>query len=350
MKSGINIGLCGAHGYVGQMLIKLILSHPHLTLTGIFARKSPGRYQKEFPVYSMHELVEKKDQIDVLLLAMPPEASIEIVASLKESPIKIIDLSGAFRLPQDELYQWYGIKHDIPSLLGGASYGLSPWGLNGFGDQNVLANPGCYATCALMSLIPLLAQGLIKHNGIVIDAKSGVSGAGKKTNPDLMFCEMKENFFPYKVGKHQHIPEINKALIEHSNKTCGITFVTHMLPVTRGISMSVYADSSANYDSDETIAEGIAAAYQDAYTDYPLIQWGEINQGNAEEDRYLLALKNVVGTPNTHIAYYVERGKVCLFTCIDNLLKGAASQAIENINALYHLPVETGLLKMGGLL
>ena len=348
MKNKIKIGLCGADGYVGAALLTLISSHPYLKLAGVFARNPESSDKIGVPVYPMDQLAEKENELDVLLLAVPPGASIEIITLLKDTPLKIIDLSGAFRLSRDELHAWYGISHDIPSLLTGAPYGLSPFASECLEHQKVVANPGCYATCALMSLIPLLQQGIVRNDNMIIDAKSGVSGAGKKSNPDLMFCEMRENFFPYKVGTHQHTPEINNALFSYTHQSCQITLVTHMLPVMRGISMSIYTDVNAGFDSEKEVFAAIEAAYQSAYRDYPFVKWGEINRGNVEQDHYLLSLKNVVNTPNTHIAYCVDGGKIRIFSCIDNLLKGAASQAIENINTLYHWPVETGLQKGEG--
>lgn len=348
MNGEINIAICGVNGYVGFELLGLVKQHPYLNLAAIVARQVqaavPVIAEQNIPIYPVNALHALEDKIDVLLLATPPQASIEIVEALKNTDIKIIDLSGAFRLSQEELNQWYNIEHHIPELQNGAKYGLSPWGINNSTHHNVLANPGCYATAALMSLIPLLKYNVIKETNIIIDAKSGTSGSGKNVHPHLMFCEMSENFFPYKVGKHQHIPEINNALSQFSQKTCHVMLMSHMLPITRGISMSIYADTQPKLQSDKKISEAINAAYNLAYKDYPLAKFNEINLGDAQNDQYFLSLKSVVGTAKTHISYYVDQGKIVLFTCIDNLLKGAASQAIENINALYHLPLHTGLL------
>ena len=347
MNIEINIGIYGAQGYVGSELLKLVSQHPCLKLSAIVVRAPKAQMPdvKNVPIYYVSALHELEDKIDVLLLATPPQGSIETVTVLKNKNIKIIDLSGAFRLGEADLSHWYGLTHQIPELENGAQYGLSPWGFgNATLQNNVLANPGCYATAALMSLIPLLKNNVIKSNNIIIDAKSGTSGAGKKSDSSLMFSEMSENFFPYKVGKHQHIPEINKALFQYSQKECQVTLMTHMLPISRGISMSIYADGQNEFETDESISKAISVAYDLAYQDYPLLSFAEINLGDAQKDQFYLSLKNVVGTAKTHIAYYVDQGKVYLFTCIDNLLKGAASQAIENINALYHLPLQTGLL------
>lgn len=351
MKSKIKVCLCGIQGYVGKELISLVSQHPYLEVAAILAKKTqqalyaeiPTLAKQQIPVFSLLELQNQLSSIDVLLLATPVEESIEIVALLKDKPIIIIDLSGAFRLPKAQLNSWYGIMHEITKFATGAHYGLSPWSINQLQPITLIANPGCYATCALMALIPLLKSGVINSQNIIIDAKSGVSGAGKKLNADLMFCEMLGDFFPYKIGRHQHIPEIVNAVQQFTHTSVELTFTTHMLPIPRGISMSIYAE--ANLENEAAIKTEIKAAYSAAYNNYPLLNFAEIGETNSEMEKYLLSVKNVVGTAMTHIMYFVKGKKIVIFASIDNLLKGAASQAIENINALYHLPIETGLTK-----
>ena len=194
----------------------------------------------------------------------------------------------------------------------------------------------------------MLKTGIIKTNPIIIDAKSGVSGSGKQMNPNLMFCELSNNFAPYKIGSHQHTPEINNALYELAAKEIRIRLSTSLLPIDRGIAMSIYAEADSSYTSDAAISLALKEAFTTAYKDYPLINYQEVGQGNPAEDQFILALKNVVHTANTHIGYFVKEGQVTLFSSIDNLLKGAASQAIENINAIYNLPLHTGLLPVKG--
>lgn len=200
-----------------------------------------------------------------------------------------------------------------------------------------------------MSLIPLIKAKLIKSDQIIIDAKSGVSGSGKQANPELMFCEISNNFFPYKMGKHQHTPEIKKWLYELAGEAADIRLTTSILPIVRGISMTIYAQANASFSSDEAIADAINDALQTAYQDYPLLTYQEVGKTTPNEDEFILSLKSVVQTPNTHIGYFVKEGLITLFSSIDNLLKGAASQAIENINAIYQLPVQTGLLPVKGV-
>jgi N-acetyl-gamma-glutamyl-phosphate reductase len=351
MKTPIKVGIAGIQGYVGQELMALLQQHPSLSLCAILAKKSqaelydemPGIAAQKIPVYSLDEI--KQQPLDLLLLATPPEVSMDLISQLAKSSFKIIDLSGAFRISANEFTAWYGVEHRAPELINHAHYGLSPWSMKN-PSTLLVSNPGCYATAALMPLIPLIKHGVIKTDNIIMDAKSGVSGAGKKINSDLMFNEMQQNFFPYKIGKHQHIPEIEKAIKQFTNETCEFTLTTHMLPISRGISMSIYADAKGS--SDQEITDLIESAYQLEFEHYPLCFFGEINQGNFKKDKFLLSLKSVVGTAKNHIAYYVNNKKVFIFSSLDNLLKGAASQAIENINALWNFPLETGLLKKEG--
>lgn len=351
MNTKYNVVISGVQGYVGKELISLINKHPYLQLVGVHSRQTqnelyqlmPQLAKQNVPLYSILEMTQLSSQIDMVLLATPAKVSMEIVATLINTKIIIIDLSGAFRLPENQFYEWYGFPHCAPHLIKEACYGLSPWIIHQSNYQ-LIANPGCYATCALMSLLPLLKADLIKTDSIIIDAKSGVSGSGKQPNPDLMFCELSSNFFPYKIGKHQHTPEINNALYDISGKAAKTRLTTSILPIVRGIAMTIYAEANSHLSSDEVIAKAVLEALQTAYRNYPLINFDEVGEESPTKDHFILSLKNVVQTPNTHIGYFVKNRQITLFSCIDNLLKGAASQAIENINAMYHLPLHTGLL------
>lgn len=351
MNKKYNVIISGIQGYVGRELISLVSNHPHLHLAGVHSRQNkdeiyqlmPQLAKQKVPVYSILEINQLSSQIDILLLATPAKVSMEIVATFANTKIIIIDLSGAFRLPENQFFEWYGFPHCAPQLIKEACYGLSPWTIHQSNYQ-LIANPGCYATCALMSLLPLFNADLIKTDSIIIDAKSGVSGSGKQLNPDLMFCEISSNFFPYKIGKHQHTPEINNALYKIAGKSAKTRLTTSILPIARGIAMTIYAEANSHLSSDVAIGNAVQEALQTAYKDYPLINFGEVGNDSPTKDHFILSLKNVVQTPNTHIGYFVKEGQITLFSCIDNLLKGAASQAIENINAIYHLPIQTGLL------
>ena len=350
MNKRFNVIISGAQGYVGQELKALTLCHPYLNLIGIHSRQTKDKIEKtlhfndqSLPVYTTDDILEHASQIDILFLATPAAVSMELVAKLANTKIILIDLSGAFRLSEQTFNEWYALPHSAPQFIKEACYGLSPW-ITPNVNHRLVANPGCYATCALMAIIPLLKAKLIKANTIIIDAKSGVSGGGKQAKSELMFCEIANNFFPYKIGTHQHTPEIKKGLYEITNCDTNIRLTTSILPVIRGISMTIYVEADSSFSSDDAISTAIYAAMQTDYQNYPLLHFQELGKASSYQDHFILSLKNVVQTPNTHIGYFVKDGQITLFSCIDNLLKGAASQAIENINAIYNLPLQTGLL------
>lgn len=349
MSKQIKCCIAGVNGYVGEILLKLVVNHPNLNLSAVLAKDSRP-VAKDVPVYSLQELMEKTENIDVILLATPAEVSIEIVTALNQRNITIIDLSGAFRLPVVQLEKWYGLSHQLTDFQNGAFYGLSPFFQTHSGQTTLIANPGCYATGVLLTLMPLLQNNIIETDSIIVDAKSGVSGAGKKVNADLMFCEINENFMPYKIGQHQHLPEIKQCLFELTGHQCQMTLVTQLLPVKSGIAMSIYCQANQKWVGDGLTARVISEVFEHAYKDYPLLEFSQLNQGNSYQEKYLLSLSSIVGTPNTHVSFHIDNGNICLFTCLDNLWKGAASQAIENINTLYQLPVDAGLqFYKGGL-
>lgn len=327
MKTHFNVAIIGRNGYVGRELVNLVQKHPHLELLDI---------------WNIAECMKNSLELDTVFLATPPAVSMEAASTLINTDINIIDLSGAFRLSENDFAQWYGMQHDASSLIKKACYGLSPWATLQSKSQ-LIANPGCYATSALMALLPLFKTNIIDKKSIIIDAKSGVSGSGKKPTPDLMFCEIANNFYPYKIGKHQHIPEIEKAIYGFSAQQTTITLTTSILPIIRGLAMTLYLQADSSFTSDEDITEAIFNAFQIHYQQYPLIRYKEVGKGSTEDDQKLVALQHVINTPYCHIGFFVKEGQITLFSSIDNLLKGAASQAIENLNAMYQLPLQTGL-------
>ena len=337
------VSICGIQGYAGQELLRLINQHPQLELACVLARKSaeqlyrelPDIAQANIPIVSMDQAKDIHKHADVLFLATPPEVSMTIASELYNDTLKIIDLSGAFRLDEATFSGWYGIEHTAAELIPQASYGLSPWNNDNCANSKLIANPGCYATCALMALIPLFKHAIIQSQ-VIIDAKSGVSGAGKKAKEHLMYGELAENFFPYKIGKHQHSPEILHGIKAHAETTCDIIFNTHLLPLFRGISMSIYAD----LQNSKTCEPDIQAIYDQEYTGYPLVHAQAIN----EKAHSLHTLKTIQHKPSTHINFSIHNDKLLVVACIDNLLKGAASQAIENVNVIAGLTPETSLM------
>lgn len=350
----ISASICGVQGYIGQELFKLIQQHPHMRLQAVYSRDNendvysalPELAARQIPVRDYDTLVSESSSSDVIFLATPAEVSLHLVPLLANKHGKIIDLSGSLRLSVEETAQWYGLKHQNKDLHATALYGLSPWASLS-PESALIANPGCYATAALMALLPLTNANILGSH-IIIDAKSGISGAGKQVNANFMFCEIANNFYPYKIGKHQHTPEIILALKKFSGRNYSLQLTTALLPIERGISMTLYAQANTTVCTDEQILAMIATAYAQSYQNYPLVRYQEVGKGG--NDYFLLALRNVVNGPYCHISYHVQHGHITLFATLDNLLKGAASQAIENCNSLFNLPVHCGLIAMKELI
>lgn len=337
-KRVLSCSVVGARGYAGLELVRILLAHPEAKLTHCFATSE----------FSLMDLVGNPlaakvtclpdSQIfehltDVVFLATPAEVSLRLAPKILSAGRRVIDLSGAFRLKQNDYSKWYGFEHSELALAKVADYGLSPWA-GPSPRSNLVANPGCYATAILLALLPLLKQGVIEQTGLVIDAKSGATGAGKKASENLLFTEVEGECLPYKIGKHQHFPEIEEALIGWAGiERFDAHLATSLLPIRRGIVAGIHARTAPGRG-----LEDVVRAYDEAYEGYSLFAHGHLRSRPA-----LAQLKRVVGTGKTHVTYELDGNRLYVFSCIDNLLKGAASQAVENFNRLSDLPLDTGL-------
>lgn len=334
----ISCSVVGARGYAGLETARLLLQHPSAELTHAFATSAfeLGSFlntKAAAKVICLPDSELMSNLTDVVFLATPAEVSLELAPKILAAGKKVIDLSGAFRLKKNDYPKWYGFEHHEPTLLQNAQYGLAPFVGPAKPSENLVANPGCFATAIALAIIPLVKNGLIETRNIVIDAKSGSSGAGKKAAENLLFTEVEGECLPYKVGRHQHYPEIVEAVETFGGKKIEAHFTTSLLPIRRGIIAGVYA----TLENGKT-AKDVADAFEKAYGNYELVRFGAI-----KENQTLLSLKKVVGTGHTHISYEVDGSKLYVFSCIDNLMKGAASQAVENLNRLSDLPLETGI-------
>jgi len=333
------VSIVGARGYSGLELAKLLMKHPSVTLTHAFATKSfslqDDLFEKEAgAVVCLTDDLIMENLTDIVFLATPPEVSLKLAPPILAAGKKVIDLSGAFRLKKNDYQKWYHFEHTEKVALQKAQYGLVPFAQPVSSETKLIANPGCFATAVSMALIPLLKRDLIETEHLVIDAKSGTSGAGRKALENLLFSEVDGNCLPYRIGHHQHLPEIQEAAEIFSGKKIEPHFSTHLLPVKKGILASVYAQALTT-----DLAE-IEKAFEEDYGRNPLVRHGK-------DIGKLGKLSGVVGTAHTHISYQLVGKKLYVFSVIDNLMKGAASQAVENLNRLLDLPSHQGLAEMG---
>lgn len=341
--------IVGAQGYSGRELARLLLRHPNIQLTHVYSRNPEWALADELPEYRANHVVQgtvdslekQPPKVDIIFLATPHEVSLALVPALHKAIPWIVDLSGAFRLPVPLFESWYQQTHTAQALLAEAQYGLCPWQQEK--PKKIIANPGCYATSVLMALLPL-AQHNISLNNVVIDSKSGISGAGRSAKTELLFGEINNNFFPYKIGKHQHTPEIQHALNHFSAQQITPLLTTQVLPIPRGITSSIYIPLNGVDMAD------VKKAYEKAYQDYPLVRHGHLPELPGKSSQRLLMLNNVIGSCRTHIAYQQVNDYLVVFSMLDNLLKGAASQAVENANRIFNLPLTSGLTEWEGLL
>lgn len=335
------VSVVGARGYSGLELVKLLLNHPCADLkyayaTSDFDLKTLLSHSAAKSITCMSDAYLFNHSTDFVFLATPAEVSLKLAPRLIAQGSRVIDLSGAFRLQTNDYHQWYKFVHHEATLLKEACYGLVPFVGPEVTKAKLISNPGCYATAISMAILPLLAKNIIEPTSLVIDAKSGSSGAGKKAAENLLFCEVDGECLPYKVGEHQHKPEIEEAAQRFANKAIDPMFSTSLLPVRRGIIAAIYATLQNGLTQQE-----VEQAFSEAYSDYPLVSFGAF-----KKHPELVQLRRVVGTARTHLSYEVKGNRLYLFSCIDNLMKGAASQAIENFNLLLDLPSSLGLEKL----
>ena len=341
----VRVAIVGSTGYGGVELIRLLLNHPNVTITSVISASSAGAPIADgYP--HLHEVMcdtldgvdveEMRRKADVVFTATPSGVSGQLVPKLLEAGLAVIDLSGDFRIKDGELYTtWY--KHAAPpeEWLAEAKYGLCElYPERGYAEgRKFISNPGCYPTATLLGLIPALQAGWIQPDSLIIDAKSGVSGAGRGVNLGVHYAEINENFKAYKVNKHQHIPEIEQVLSEVAQQPVTVTFTTHLAPMTRGIMCTMYATLAGTY-----IEEDFISLYQEYYARRRFVRIRPQGQWPAT--------KEVFGSNFCDIGFAVDRRtkRVTIISVIDNVVKGAAGQAIQNLNHMMGWDEATGLM------
>lgn len=336
----IRVGILGATGYAGVELLRLLLQHPRVRLTVVTSQQYVGkRVSDVYPsLAGKCDLVLEKirakrivAETDLLFTALPHGTSMDVVAELVEQGARVIDLSADFRLHDAEVYrQWYR-AHSAQHLLVEAVFGLPEIHRKKLSKARLVAVPGCYPTGALLGLVPLFAKGMV-HGTVVIDAKSGVTGAGRSGSVELSFSEVNENFKAYNVGVHRHTPEIEQELSQIAKKSVSVIFTSHLVPMSRGILSTMYVRLK-KFSGDKWLA-GI---YRDFYRRDPFVRilpYGSFPQA-----------KDVRGSNDCAIGlrYDTRVGGLVVITVIDNLVKGAAGQAVQNMNLMYGWPEVEGL-------
>lgn len=326
--------VAGATGFAGALAARLVWRHPRLELATVTSRSEAGaRLDEIYPRHRVPMTLEQLDlqranEVDAAIVAYPHGAAAPIVAELRGLGAAVVDLSADFRLRDlPEYERWYG-PHGDPDLLEGAVYGLPELNRDAVRRADLVANPGCYPTAAILALAPLAEAGLVA--GVVIDAKSGVSGAGRGGGEAMHFSNVGENFKPYKAEGHRHAPEIVQEL-RGLGADGPVTFVPHLLPVDQGLLASCYVTLAR-----ETDAVELRALFAARYTDEPFIELADAPPGIADVRESNMC--------RIHVALDPTGGRALVFAAIDNLWKGAAGQAIQNLNLMLGLPETEGLL------
>lgn len=333
----MTVAVVGARGYSGLELVRLLLNHPGIDLKYCFATEkfSLKNFFSNSKINSVQFLLNSEildHKTDIVFLATPAEVSLDLAPKLLKNNSVVIDVSGAFRLKNNSYLKWYGFEHTEENLLVKSHYGLNPWS-GPVIESKLISNPGCYATSVLMALIPLLKENIILTDSIVIDAKSGTTGAGKKASENLLFSEVDGECLPYKISEHQHYPEIQEYIKKFTGENIDFHFSTSLLSARRGIITSVFVKLKNNITEAD-----VQATFEKYYKDHSTVRFGSL-----KDNPHLVSLKKVVGTNNNFISYKVDQNKLYLFSVIDNLIKGAAGQAIENMNKYLDYPLDYGL-------
>lgn len=338
----LEIAILGATGYTGAELIRLLYNHPGARVSFLSSESHAGSFlDRTLPQF--YGLLEQKlhplqvdavpEEVELVFCALPHGSAGAVVPALLSKGKKVIDLSADFRLRDPSLYdRWYGRSHPAVELLGDAVYGLPE--VNGAAVQSarLVANPGCFPTGVLLALAPLAREGLVSKGSVIVDAKSGVSGAGRSPKPEFHFPDCTENFKAYRVGNHQHIPEIEQELGRLAGEEDRITFTPHLVPMIRGILSTIYLNLKKELSQD-----WLDSFYRDFYARHPFVR--------VLESPLLPETRLVRGSNYCDLAlrFDTRTGRLVIISAIDNLVKGAAGQAVQNMNLMYGFPEETGL-------
>ena len=340
--SMIKAGIIGATGYAGGELVRLLLAHSDVEIKWYGSKSYIDK--KYYEVYqNMFQLVdavclddnleELADLVDVIFTATPQGFCASLLKEEILAKVKVVDLSADFRIKDVEKYEeWYGITHNAPELIEEAVYGLCELNREAIKTARLVANPGCYPTCSTLSIYPLIKEGLIDLSTIIIDAKSGTSGAGRGAKVNNLFCEVNENIKAYGVSTHRHTPEIEDQLGYAARKEVYISFTPHLVPMNRGILITAYATLLKDVDYEE-----VKAAYDKYYDNEKFVR--VLDKGICPETKW------VEGSNYVDVNFQIDKrtNRIIMMGAMDNLVKGAAGQAVQNMNLMFGLKETKGL-------
>ena len=337
----IKAGIIGATGYAGGELARLLLQREDVEILWYGSRSYVGqKYASVYPnLFQIVEdscqddsLKELAERADVVFTATPQGFCASIIEEEILSKVKVIDLSADFRIKDQAVYEkWYKLEHKSPQFLGEAVYGLPEVNREKIREARLIANPGCFPTCSFLAVYPLVKEGLVDPNTLIIDAKSGTSGAGRGAKMDNLYCEVNESIKAYGVGTHRHTPEIEEQLSYAAGKPVTISFTPHLVPMNRGILVTAYASLNGKVTEEEA-----RAAYEKYYRDEYFVRL--LEPGAVPQTRW------VEGSNFADVNFKIDprTGRVVMMGVIDNMVKGAAGQAVQNMNLMFGLPEETG--------
>jgi N-acetyl-gamma-glutamyl-phosphate reductase len=341
----IRIGVLGASGYTGADLVRLALAHPAMEITALTANSHAGKPMAEvFPHLGFVDLprlttIEEADwgTVDAVFCGLPHGTTQEITRTVlgKHPAIKFIDMSADFRLRDKETYKaWYGHEHQALELQGEAVYGLTEFYRDAITKARLVACPGCYPTAALLAILPIVGAGQVDASDIVIDAKSGVSGAGRGLKQNVLFTEAGEGLSPYSVAKHRHAPEIEQEVSKAAGRDVLVNFTPHLIPMSRGELCTTYVRLAGGATADDLRATLVAR-----YRDEPFVHVAPAG--------VLPQTQNVRGSNYVQVGVVADRipGRAIIISVLDNLVKGSAGQAIQNFNLMFGLDETTGLMQ-----
>ncbi len=339
----IRVAVVGASGYSGIEAVRFLATHPFVEISALTSEHYAGRevadvYRHmagtDLPPFEELRAGFLTGRADAVISCLPEKVGFPMITELVQSGVKVIDVSADFRLKDPGTHRaTYGFDHPMPSLVKEAVYGLTEFHRGELREARLVANPGCYPTAALLGLIPLIRRDLIEPGSIVIDAKSGTTGARRAASIEYLFAEVNENFRAYKVGNHRHTPEIEQEIGAVLGREIAVVFVPHLLPTTRGILSTMFMRPRAG-----TTEEDVRAAFEASFAKARFVRL--LKQGELPE------LRNVRATNFCEIAFVLDRRSQTLIviTAIDNLGKGAAGQAIQNLNVMFGFDEAAGLL------